>query len=132
MSGFENFNIPNKEHAESVVTREQLISFAGEKPPRDPEVEVLLKKWLEQTGVPEDIEEQQKLEEWEYADITVMHTTMKYRLGFITTEEVILELEQVREGLVAREDEISKTMLERLENLMYAIEDGVFEVVHPA
>ncbi len=109
------------------VGREQLISLAREKPPQDPEVRGMLVRWLEETRIPEGAQ----VESVEYVDVEIMHTAMKYRLGFLSREDALEELEEAG-GMLASEPGDTSGLHDRLSQLMYAIEDGTFEVIHAA
>ena len=108
------------------ITSEQLISFAKEKPSQSLEVRKMLIQWLEQTSVPESA----RAESVEYVDVAIMHSVMKYRLGFLTKEEVLQELEEAG-GILASEYIDTSELHNKLSQLMYAIEDGAFEVIKP-
>ncbi len=125
MSGPEDFNpIPPVEKERKIdrtqekMRQKELLDAARE---NSPELKEKLLKWLDETSIPED--SQQEFEGWEYADIAIMQAVMKYSCGFLEKEEVIEELEQIRQGLVGVED----FMHLRLSELLYAIEDDAFD-----
>ncbi len=120
MSEFPHNPIESTEEVKT--TREKLLAFAKEKPPQDPEVRELLVQWLNETN----IEENPNTESWEYADVAIMQSVMKYRLGFLSKEEVLEELEQVGSGLVGSAGEKEKELLERLYDLRDAINANTF------
>jgi hypothetical protein len=90
MEKFPTNPIESEEKEPEKISRERLIAFAKEKPPQDPEVREMLMQWLEQTRIPES----SSAESVEFIDVAIMHSAMKYRLGFITKEEVLQELEE--------------------------------------
>ncbi len=104
------------------ISRDDLIAFAKEKPPGDPEVKEMLLRWMEETSIPDG----SKVDSWETIDVDIMHTAMKYRLGFLNKEEVIAELEELSEALAGEYTDPAGTH-DRLSQLLYAIEDGTFE-----
>jgi hypothetical protein len=129
MEGQPENPIESRENDSQKIESEQLIALAKEKAPGDPEVREMLIKWLEQTRVPEG----SQAESIEYIDVSIMHSAMKYRLGFISKEEVLEELE-LAGGLLAGEypNENTKELHRRLSQLLYAIEDDTFELIKPA
>jgi hypothetical protein len=121
----EEFPINQTELAEKgmeKISREKLIDFAKEKPPQDPEVREMLLRWLEQTSIPEG----SSAESVEFIDVAIMQSTMKYRLGFLTKEEVLLELEEAG-GMLASEYSDTTELHNKLSQLMYSIEDDTFK-----
>ncbi|MES3004874.1 MAG: hypothetical protein V4690_02030 [Patescibacteria group bacterium] len=111
-------NQPNLEK----VDRDVLVAFATERPPRDPEVQAMLVKWIEETSIAETAGALPA----EYADAAIMHSIMKYRLGFISTEEVVQELEQVGMGLTEATDEYSLDLYDMLFTRIQEIKTGTF------
>ena len=109
------------------ITKEKLISFAEEKPPRDPEVEKMLLQWLDETR----IQESQTTPSMDYLNISIMHSAMKYRLGFLSKEEVLQELEDVRIAMTAEKmtSKPAEVLYDELSQLMYDIEDDVFDKI---
>ena len=87
-------NFESSENSSEKITREKLISFAKEKPPQDPELREMLLKWIEETSLPGPNEKD--FLGIEYPDVAIMHSAMKYRLGFLTKKEVLDELLEVR------------------------------------
>lgn len=116
--------IESQESDQNKITREQLVSFAKEKPRQDLEVKKMLIKWLEQTSIPEN----STAESVKYIEVAIMHSAMKYRLGFISKEEVLEELEQAGEMLASEYVDTSE-LHNRLSQLMYSIEDNLFDIV---
>ena len=108
------------------ITEEQLVAFARERPLRDPEVEKMLIQWLIETDVLADREV--KVTAIDRIDVAIKHSVMKYRSGFLSKEEVLQELEQAG-GCLASEHTDTKRSRAELSQLMYDIEDGVFDVV---
>ncbi len=117
-------DIPDKiesQEGREKITRESLIAFAKETPQEDPRIREMLLEWMENTRTGEssigDIE------------TSIMHTAMKYRLGFISKEEALSDLQQFMNILASEYEDISD-LHKRLSELMYGIEDGTFEVIH--
>jgi heat shock protein HspQ len=106
------------------ITEAALISFAKERPLRDPEVEEMLIRWLKETGVPNE----SGVNAIDCIDAAIKHSVMKYRLGFLSKEEALQELEQAG-GCLASERSDTKVQHLELSQLMYDIEDGVIVVV---
>lgn len=100
------------------LTSESLLAFAEGKEPGNPEVREMLLKWIEFTQVPEDA----GAESVEYLKVAIMHSFMKYRLGFLTKDEVLEELEETRQGVVADVGPTSQ-LHQEISDLMYGIED---------
>jgi hypothetical protein len=122
MEKFPTNPIESEEKEPEKISRERLIAFAKEKPPQDPEVREMLMQWLEQTRIPES----SSAESVEFIDVAIMHSAMKYRLGFITKEEVLQELEEAG-GMLASEYSDTSELHNKLSQLMYSIEDDTFE-----
>ncbi len=112
------------------ITRERLISFAKEKPPQDPEVRAMLIQWLNETTLTGP--EEQKYEGWQYIDTVITHAIMKYRLGFLSKDEVLQELEEVGMGLASAEDGSEKELQLGLATLLSNIRGGVYHAIRPA
>ena len=108
------------------ITEEALVSCAREKPLRDSEVDKMLVQWLVETDVSADPEV--KVTAIERIDVAIKHSVMKYRLGFLSKEEVMQELEQSGSCLASEHADTKKQHAE-LSQLMYNIEDGVIDVV---
>jgi len=106
------------------ITEEVLISLAKEKSLRDPEVEEMLIRWLKETDVPNE----SGVNSIDCIDVAIKHSVMKYRLGFLSKEEVMKELEQAG-GCLSSEHGDTKKQHVQLSQLMYDIEDGVIDVV---
>ena len=119
-----NFPVNNSELNPEKITEEKLLSLAIEKPLRDPDVEKLLIQWLEETRIPENIDSRSV----DRISVTITHSAMKYRLGFLSKEEVFQELEQAG-GCLASEYVDTKELHNKLSQLMYDIEYGVFGVI---
>ncbi len=110
-----------------MIDREQLIALAEESPLQDPAVKEMLMSWMEETKVtdPEALS-------IEYVEVAIMHSAMKYRLGFLSTKEVMAELEESGQALYSEKATPRvKTLCDRLSELMRDIEDGTFELVRP-
>src|SRR5687767_3594833 len=116
--------IPDFSEGPERVDREKLIELAREKPLRDPEVEKMFKQWLEETCIPETPDTPSV----DYIEVAIMHAVMKYRLGFMSKEEVLEELEQAG-GLLASEPGDTTELHNELSQLLYAIEDDTFDVI---
>jgi hypothetical protein len=106
------------------ITEEALISLAKEKPLRDPEVEEMLIRWLKET----DVSNESGVNSIDCIDAAIKHSVMKYRLSFLSKEEVMQELEQAG-GCLASEHADTKKQHAQLSQLMYDIEDGLICVV---
>ena len=115
---------PTNEACREKITEEQLISLAKEKPLCDSEVEEMLIRWLKETDVPNE----SGVNSIDCIDAAIKHSVMKYRLGFLSNEEVVQELEQAG-GCLASEHGDTKKQHAQLSQLMYDIEDGVICVV---
>ena len=108
------------------VTEEALISLAKERPLKDPVVEKMLIQWLEDTRISE--RERENVPSVNLVEVAIKHSVMKYRLGFLSKDEVMLELEQAG-GCLASERIDTKKQHAELSQIMYDIEDGVIDVV---
>jgi hypothetical protein len=106
------------------ANEERLISLAKEKPLEDPEVREMLIRWLKETDVPNE----SGVNASDCISVAIKHSVMKYRLGFLSKEEVMQELEQAGSCLASEHADTKKQHAE-LSQLMYDIEDGVIEVV---
>lgn len=62
--------IESSENTPEKIDREQLIAFAKERPPQDPEVHEMLVKWLIETEAPEEADH------WEKVSTSIMHLAM--------------------------------------------------------
>ena len=118
------FESPQESLEPGLETRARLLALATEKPAQDPEVRALLLQWIEETTVPESLDAPSV----EYVEVEIIHTAMKYRLGFITQEECLADLEQAG-GLLASEHIDTIGLHKRLSQLIYAIEDGTFDKI---
>ena len=108
------------------ITDEGLVAFAKEKPLRDPEVEKMLVQWLEDTRISEV--ERVNVFSVDLVMVAIKQSAMKYRLGFLSREEVLGELEQAG-GCLASEYVDTKESCAELSQLMNDIEDDVYDVV---
>lgn len=122
--------IESTEKPAEKISREKLISFAKERPPQDPEVRDMLIRWLDETRVQQETEKQ--YEGWEYADIAIMQAVMKYRLGFLSKDDAIEELEQIGIGLVTAQDLKRQSIYDRLLALLEKIKTNRFEIIRHA
>jgi hypothetical protein len=122
----DKFSKNESEPSPEKITEEVLISLAKEKPLRDPEVEKMFIQWLIETDVSGDPKE--KVTAIDRIDAAIKHSAMKYRLGFISREEVLQELQQAGDCL-ASEYVDTKELHAELSQLMYDIEDDIFEVI---
>lgn len=113
-----------------MVNREVLIELAKNRPTQDPEVREMLLQWIDETSIVEV--PGQKLETSEYLDVGIMHTAMKYRLGFLTKIEALTELEELGLGIASIPNESRARELKMdLDHLVIAIENDTFDVVTP-
>ena len=105
----------------------ELIEFARKHPPQIAWTRDMLLWWMEETRV-----KNPDAPSVEYVDVAIMHSVMKYRLGFISKQEVLAELEESAEALNSETESSRVTgLFKRLVDLMYEIIDDVFEVVCP-
>jgi hypothetical protein len=113
----EQNNIPE------IITNEWLIDFAKTRDFGDPKIREMLLLWIDQTIVPEG-EDRGSLA---LVDIAIMHTVMKYRLGFLTKYSVLDELEEERLALVSESD--AGQLQQKFYNLVDDIINDNFEVI---
>ncbi len=106
------------------ITREWLIAFARENPPRE-ELEAKFKEWAKTVEVPREL----NAASLETLDADIKHAAMKYRLRLLSQEEVLEELNELLQ-MVSNEGMgkpgVQKMHLQ-LSGLMNDIEDGIFE-----
>lgn len=119
----QDYNPRESSESREKVTREALITFATKTEAGDPSLQEMLLQWMEDT----------RLAESSIQDIetSIMHTAMKYRLGFLSKNEALTELDQLG-GALASEVGDTTDLHNRLSQLMYGIEDDTFDVIHRA
>jgi hypothetical protein len=112
---------------EGIITDEELIAFAEQRPFKSPEVQEVLIRWIRQQEVPED----QDFGGLVLFEIALKVSTMKYMLGFLTKDEVLKELNDIEYGLACHPEHTQglNPIITRLNDLVSEIENNNFKFI---